>query len=44
VLPVGEALAALLAPHGEIALHDLAADRIVALWTPISGRSVGDPP
>ena len=43
LLPVGEALAALLAPHGEIALHDLAADRIVALWNPLSGRVVGDP-
>lgn len=43
VLPIGEALAALLAPYGEIALHDLAADRILALWNPISGRVVGDP-
>jgi predicted transcriptional regulator YheO len=33
----------LLAPHGEVALHDLASDRIVALWNPISGRQVGDP-
>jgi len=40
--PVGEALAALLAPHGEIALHELATDRIVALWNPLSGRVVGD--
>src|SRR5512141_1896595 len=43
VLPVGAAVAALLAPHGEVVLHDLAADRIVALWNPISGRAVGDP-
>jgi predicted transcriptional regulator YheO len=42
-LPVGAALATLLAPHGEIAIHDLAADRIVALWNPLSGREPGDP-
>lgn len=43
LVPVGQALAALLAPHGEIALHDLASDTIVALWNPLSGRRVGDP-
>ena len=37
------AFAALLHPHGEVALHDLKADRVVAIWNPISGRSVGDP-
>ncbi|WP_031466779.1 helix-turn-helix transcriptional regulator [Sciscionella sediminilitoris] len=42
VVPVCEALAALLAPYGEIAAHDLSTDRIVGLWHPISGRSVGD--
>jgi predicted transcriptional regulator YheO len=42
-LPVAAALATLLAPHGEIAIHDLAADRIVALWNPLSGRRPGDP-
>jgi predicted transcriptional regulator YheO len=40
--PVCEALARLLAPHGEIAIHDLGTERIVALWNPISGRHVGD--
>lgn len=43
LLGVGEALAALLAPHGEVVLHDLASDRIVAIWNPISGRVPGDP-
>ena len=43
LLPVGEALAALLAPHGEVVLHELASDRIVAIWNPLSGRGVGDP-
>jgi predicted transcriptional regulator YheO len=37
------AIAALLAPHGEVVLHDLASDRILALWNPLSGRVVGDP-
>ena len=42
-VPVCEAIARLLHPHAEVALHDLAADRIVGLWNPISGRKVGDP-
>lgn len=36
------AIAALLSPHAEVALHDLASDRIVGLWNPFPGRSVGD--
>jgi YheO-like PAS domain len=40
--PVCEAIAALLAPHAEVAVHDLSTERIVALWNPISGRAVGD--
>lgn len=39
---VSEAIAALLAPHAEVAAHDLRTGRIVALWNPISGRAVGD--
>lgn len=38
-----EAIATLLHPHAEVALHDLETDRIVGLWNPISGRRVGDP-
>jgi D-arginine utilization repressor len=41
-LPVCEALTALLGPHGEVVVHDLAADRIIAIWNPMSGRAVGD--
>ncbi len=40
--PACEAIAVLLSPHAEVALHDLASDRIVGLWNPFSGRSVGD--
>jgi D-arginine utilization repressor len=41
-LPVAEAVAALLAPHGEVVLHDLRTARIVAIFNPMSGRAVGD--
>jgi predicted transcriptional regulator YheO len=37
------AIARLLHPYAEVALHDLRADRIVGLWNPISDRAVGDP-
>jgi len=37
-----EALAVLLAPHGEVALHDLGSGRIAGLWNPLSGRAVGE--
>jgi len=43
VVPICAAVSALLHPHGEIVLHDLATDRIVAVWNPISGRAIGDP-
>ncbi|MEO3813886.1 PAS domain-containing protein [Sphaerisporangium sp. B11E5] len=41
-VPVCEAVAVLLAPQGEVAVHDLGTERIVALWNPLSGRRVGD--
>jgi len=41
--PRGAAFAALLYPHAEVVVHELGADRIVALWNPFSGRAVGDP-
>ena len=41
--PACAAIAALLHPHAEVALHDLGTDRIVGLWNPLSGRAVGDP-
>jgi predicted transcriptional regulator YheO len=37
------AVAALLHPHAEVALHELATDTIVGLWNPLSGRRVGEP-
>ncbi|MDA0165224.1 helix-turn-helix domain-containing protein [Solirubrobacter ginsenosidimutans] len=42
VEPACAAFAALLYPHAEVVVHELGADRIVALWNPFSGRSVGD--
>ena len=41
--PVAEAIARLFHPYAEVVVHDLAADRIVALWNPFSRRKVGDP-
>lgn len=41
--PVAEAIARLFHPYAEVAIHDLASDRIVALWNPFSGRKPGDP-
>ena len=43
VEPVCAAIAALLYPHAEVVVHELGADRIVALWNPFSGRVCGDP-
>jgi D-arginine utilization repressor len=40
--PLIEGIAALLHPHAEVVVHDVKRDRIVALWNPISKRSVGD--
>lgn len=39
---VAAAISALLYPHAEVVLHDIAADRIAALWNAWSGRKVGD--
>lgn len=43
VAPVVEAIVALFHPHLEAVLHDVAADEIVAVWNPVSGRRPGDP-
>ncbi len=43
VVPVCAAVAALLHPHGEVVLHDLASDTIAGIWNPVSGRAIGDP-
>lgn len=41
--PVCEAMARLLSPHAEVVLHDPATDSVVAIWNPLSRRTVGDP-
>lgn len=39
---VVEAVVALFHPHLEAVVHDVAADEIVAIWNPVSGRRPGD--
>lgn len=39
---IAEAVAALLAPHAEVVLHDLRSGRIAGLWHALSGRRIGD--
>jgi predicted transcriptional regulator YheO len=41
--PVCEAIARLLSPHAEVVLHDPATDSVLAVWNPLSRRTVGDP-
>ena len=41
--PACAAIAALLHPHAEVVVHELATDTIVAIWNPFSGRTAGDP-
>jgi D-arginine utilization repressor len=41
-LPTAEAIAKLLYPFAEVALHDLKKDRIEAIFNPISKRAIGD--
>jgi predicted transcriptional regulator YheO len=41
--PACAAIAALLHPHAEVVVHDLASGSIGAIWNPFSGRAVGDP-
>jgi predicted transcriptional regulator YheO len=40
--PVAEAVAALLQPHAEVVIHDIASDRIVKIWNAFSKRKPGD--
>jgi len=40
--PIAEAVAALLHPHAEVVIHDLASDRIVRIWSAFSKRKPGD--
>ncbi|TDD35801.1 hypothetical protein E1286_39100 [Nonomuraea terrae] len=41
--PVCGAVAALLAPHAEVILHDARRDRVLRVWNPLSRRATGDP-
>jgi predicted transcriptional regulator YheO len=41
--PACAGIAALLHPHAEVVVHDLATDTILAIWNPFSGRRAGDP-
>jgi predicted transcriptional regulator YheO len=41
--PTAKAIAALLHPHAEVVIHDLATDRIVGIWNAFSKRKTGDP-
>ncbi|GLW09178.1 hypothetical protein Misp01_43070 [Microtetraspora sp. NBRC 13810] len=41
--PICAAIAALLAPHAEVVLHDAERDEVLAVWNPLSGRKPGDP-
>jgi predicted transcriptional regulator YheO len=43
VEPIAAAVAALLHPHAEIVLHDLATGRIARIWNNFSNRKVGEP-
>jgi D-arginine utilization repressor len=40
--PTAAAISALLHPHAEVVLHDLATRRIAGIWNGISGRRIGD--
>ncbi len=41
-VPVCEAVAALLHPFAEVVVHDLRRGRVVGLWNPAGGRTLGD--
>jgi D-arginine utilization repressor len=39
--PTAAAISALLYPHAEVVLHDLASGRVAAIWNSFSGRTAG---
>ncbi|MER7578604.1 PAS domain-containing protein [Kitasatospora sp. NPDC097691] len=41
--PVCRAVALLLGPYAEVVLHDIATDRVLAIWNPMTPRAPGDP-
>ncbi|MFE0632761.1 transcriptional regulator [Streptomyces sp. NPDC058864] len=40
--PVCEAVARLLSPHAEVVLYDATEEHILAVWNPVTRRTVGD--
>ncbi|MFJ9693849.1 transcriptional regulator [Kitasatospora sp. NPDC101183] len=40
--PVAQAVALLLGPYAEVVLHDAVADRVLAVWNPMTARGPGD--
>lgn len=42
LVPVLEAMVALMHPHLEAVVHDVARDEVIAIWNPLSGRRPGD--
>jgi len=43
VLPTAEAIQRLLYPYAEVVVHDIAKNKIAAIYHPFSGRKIGDP-
>lgn len=41
--PACQAVALLLGPYAEVVLHDPNADRVLAIWNPMTSRGPGDP-
>ncbi|MEU1619240.1 PAS domain-containing protein [Streptomyces sp. NPDC005722] len=41
--PVCQAVALLLSPYAEVVLHDVADDRVLGIWNPMTRRTAGDP-
>ncbi|WP_329190057.1 PAS domain-containing protein [Actinacidiphila glaucinigra] len=41
--PVCQALALLLSPYAQVVLHDVADDRVLGIWNPMTRRTAGDP-
>ncbi|MEV4165854.1 helix-turn-helix transcriptional regulator [Nonomuraea dietziae] len=41
--PACQAIALLLGPYAEVVLHDVASDRVLGVWNPMSRREPGDP-
>ncbi|MER7767324.1 PAS domain-containing protein [Kitasatospora sp. NPDC096140] len=41
--PACRAVALLLGPYAEVVLHDIATDRVLAIWNPMTPRAPGDP-